>query len=1227
MQTTTAGKIGKLGGVALVAPEASANLISLMVLCQKNNATFRGDKNSLVVQDPDGKVILHGVNHGDNFWSVGERDLKAYNSFTEELSSEIPLLERQAIVSQSSDGDGNPIISKQIISESTISKLTAEERGRAEEAFQLCNLLRHPGDAAVINALDSNLFHNCHLTSNDFRNARSLLGPCPACTEGKMVAPPEPTSLSEPARKIGDRVHCDLIPLKTKCVNGTTVLLYAIDEKSKKETVIPLKSKGANDLTAGFKLLLLEFNCHGHAVSKITTDDEGTFGPSKRFLAEWSVKLRYYPAGLHEKSAEAGIRRLKEAKAAVLSSLSYVLPDTLEAELYSDVVNWRNRVPHSSLNRYTCPHHEFSGEKSQIPNFTFGQFGLFYNKKKELDQRSEWGLFIGYGDSGNYLRCYNPLTNTITSKRKFVPQHVYPTAWNLQPRLRTKSLRQLPLLPASFSPPIHKHTGNIHVQSNRPLVPVNNSTTTQEGGNVSHSAPTSVQLQSTSSPISSASNSNSNSDNDVRLPSAIASHQEGGVNTAISSSGDSLSQEGGSRNVPSTSSSGDSLSQEGGSRNVTSTSVSNSSIPESRSGSVTQASNIVSNSGPVNTKKSTPAPPSDRVLRSQRGSWKDGPAKSKRSEAYFLETIKEAARTFNVTSLKASLDPCRTILSKSEHEAQHNNNFFEEWKDIEVKAMKVSLKNLLKYSDRKASIMKAIFDEIDNFEAPGVTKPIKFKNIPQDYKQFIIGTYMFHKEKFKADGSFDKDKCRLVILSNQRDPDTIGESFSPTVNPVSTLTQLNLAAVEPGTLISAYDIKGAFLKALMEEGKRMFMRIDPEITKLWVQRYPQRAKYIHSDGCLYLEMLRYIYGLHEAPHQFNNLLDKVLQDIGFKPTKADKCFYVKEVNGTYVRVSVHVDDLLLTSPNKHLQKWFERELEKHFELVKQYSNVSYLGIQVCQNITTGDISLSQKGYIENLLKKYNCQDLKKVPLTPSTSKLTEYEEEDVEPTDKKEFLSIVMALMYVARFTRPDINFTISYLATKCSKPTKTDYKHLIKVLKYLSGTIDEGLIYKSRVPFCPTIWADSSHLLYPKGHGQQGMFATNGSAPVAHRSIKIKLITRSSSESELCALEEASTFAVWYRLLLSEMGISISDPIPITQDNKSTIIMAVQGPSFKRTKHLMGRKTYIKERIAAKEVTLRYVRTKDMLADILTKPVDGTTLNHLKAKLFIVKISRYKKN
>ena len=382
----------------------------------------------------------------------------------------------------------------------------------------------------------------------------------------------------------------------------------------------------------------------------------------------------------------------------------------------------------------------------------------------------------------------------------------------------------------------------------------------------------------------------------------------------------------------------------------------------------------------------------------------------------------------------------------------------------------------------------------------------------------------------------------------------------------------------------------------------------------------------HNDGCLYFEIQRYVYGLHEAPHEFNHLLDNTLRELGFVRNQADPCAYLKVLSEGCIRLSVHVNDSLMTCPRPKYRDWFEKSLENHFPLVKQYDTVSYLGM-VIDRSSNGDVTVNPSGYLTSLLQKYGCHNFKKTPSTPAVVETFTAVDEDAEACDQKKYISLIMSLIILARFTRPDVLFLVSFLATKCKNPCIRDWSKAMRILHYLAGTRDEGLVYSASVPFVPSISADASHHLYPEGHGQQGFFISNGSAPVGHRSTKIKMITRSSSESELCGAEEGATYAVWYRLLLQGMGVSFSGPIVLYQDNKSTIIMAVQGGTFQRTKHLIGRQSYIRERIEAGDIVLKFKPTKDMEADILTKPLPRSVLNQLKNRLCIHNILQLKRS
>jgi hypothetical protein len=106
---------------------------------------------------------------------------------------------------------------------------------------------------------------------------------------------------------------------------------------------------------------------------------------------------------------------------------------------------------------------------------------------------------------------------------------------------------------------------------------------------------------------------------------------------------------------------------------------------------------------------------------------------------------------------------------------------------------------------------------------------------------------MFVKIKYKADGSFDKVKARLVANGDEQPLDTLGETRAPTVNQISVITLLNYVVLMD-CLLSAYDIKGAFLKRRIEEGKLIYIWIGPQEASLWVSVYPQHSQFVDEKG-------------------------------------------------------------------------------------------------------------------------------------------------------------------------------------------------------------------------------------------------------------------------------------------------------------------------------------------------------------------------------------------
>ena len=120
------------------------------------------------------------------------------------------------------------------------------------------------------------------------------------------------------------------------------------------------------------------------------------------------------------------------------------------------------------------------------------------------------------------------------------------------------------------------------------------------------------------------------------------------------------------------------------------------------------------------------------------------------------------------------------------------------------------------------------------------------------------------------------------------------------------------------------------------------------------------------------------------------------------------------------------------------------------------------------------------------------------------------------------------------------------------------------------------------------------------------------GNNLIRARSVKQRLVSKSSSESELIAIDDALNSVIEISNLCKELNIY---NVPtLYQDNLSTIQMIKNGKQFDgRSSHIRKRYYYIKELVSNKEINLEHMPTEFMKADILTKPLTGYLFKKMK--------------
>ena len=114
---------------------------------------------------------------------------------------------------------------------------------------------------------------------------------------------------------------------------------------------------------------------------------------------------------------------------------------------------------------------------------------------------------------------------------------------------------------------------------------------------------------------------------------------------------------------------------------------------------------------------------------------------------------------------------------------------------------------------------------------------------------------------------------------------------------------------------------------------------------------------------------------------------------------------------------------------------------------------------------------------------------------------------------------------------------------------------------------------------------------------------------PIAS-SLKQKLNTRSSTESELVAVDDCMPAILWTRYFLEAQGYGVQENI-VYQDNLSAILLEKNGKasSSKRTKHINVRYYFVTDRIKKGDMSVEWCPTEDMTGDFMMKPNASSAL------------------
>ena len=201
--------------------------------------------------------------------------------------------------------------------------------------------------------------------------------------------------------------------------------------------------------------------------------------------------------------------------------------------------------------------------------------------------------------------------------------------------------------------------------------------------------------------------------------------------------------------------------------------------------------------------------------------------------------------------------------------------------------------------------------------------------------------------------------------------------------------------------------------------------------------------------------------------------------------------------------------------------------------------------------------------------------------------------------------------------------YAASLLSRFMHKPTQIQFGIAKRVLRYIQGSINFGIMFERNVMpklfgFCDSDWGGS----VDDSKSTSGYAFTLGTGIFSWQSKKQKTVALSTAEAEYVSASLATSQAIWLRSIMEDFGEKQGEPTPILCDNKSAIAMAKNPVFHNRTKHIARKHHFIRDVVEDTQIDIVYCKTEEQIADIFTKALPKDKFEYFRGLLGVKKQS-----
>ncbi|XP_021735713.1 uncharacterized protein LOC110702318 [Chenopodium quinoa] len=312
-------------------------------------------------------------------------------------------------------------------------------------------------------------------------------------------------------------------------------------------------------------------------------------------------------------------------------------------------------------------------------------------------------------------------------------------------------------------------------------------------------------------------------------------------------------------------------------------------------------------------------------------------------------------------------------------------------------------------------------------------------------------------------------------------------------------------------------------------------------------------------------------------------------------------------------ILVYVDDLIVAGNDMKEINEAKMFLASQFNMKDMGELRYFLGIEVDRS--EQGMFLSQRKYITDILEEYDMMNVRPLKL-PMDAHLKLRVDSGNVMADPEPYQRLIGRLIYLT-ITRPDISFTVHVLSKFMHKPTDVHYQCAVRVLRYLSGTIQQGILLASQgsaelKAYCDSDWAGCQSTR----RSTSGFCILLGRSPVSWKSKRQSTVAKSTAETEYRSMALTVCEVMWLKELLKDLGMSKLGTTSIFCDNQAALAIAANPVHHEKTKHVDIDCHFIREKFSDGIIAPTYVHNSQQLADMFTKILSVEQMNQLMTKL-----------